>query len=204
MISGTTIFGTSLSWLPGGPDGSRRNAVHAGMIDWTVKTPGTFSLGVQYKGTRDCAGTLVVRNCTFKPATVTYPVSIDGESRISLAAGTTISDDELVQVVDVPPLSIATTSSSFNASTYGGFFKALSDAYQSTVRMNYGSIRYQIFNEGALSNRYVDASDRLESLECSMSFRDPTDDIIADIRELMFRTAIASAESKDEQHVSAQ
>lgn len=166
--------------------------------------PGTFRLGVQYKGTEDCTGTLVVRNCTFKPATVTYPVAIDGNSRISLAAGTTISDDRLVQVIDIPPMSPSHTASSFNVSTYGGFFKALSDTYESTVHMDFTSIGYQIFNEGALSNRYVNASNRLERLSCSMSFRDPTDDIIADIRELMFRTAIASGESKDEQRVIAQ
>ncbi|KAI4244058.1 MAG: hypothetical protein L6R42_010563, partial [Xanthoria sp. 1 TBL-2021] len=199
VINGTYIFGTSLLWTPGGPGYDPGPST----MDWSAMAPGTFRLGVQYKGTEDCTGTLVVRNCTFKPATVTYPIDIDGNSRISLAAGTTISDDRLVQVINIPPMSMSSTAKDFNVSTYGGFFKALSDTYESTVRMNYGSIGYQIFNEGALSNRYVNASNRLERLNCSMSFRDPTDDIIADIRELMFRTAIASAESKDEQRVTA-
>lgn len=162
-------------------------------MKWPVMTPGTFNLGVQYKGTEDCRGTLVVRNCTFKPATVIYPVSIDGNtSSISLAADTTIFDDKLLNFTAISPM-YQNIDSSLNISTYGGFFKALSDTYGSSLRMNYGAIGYQIFNEGALSNQYLNASKYLKSLNCSMSFFDPTDDIVAAIRELMFRTAMASA-----------
>ncbi|KAL8787562.1 MAG: hypothetical protein Q9213_002124 [Squamulea squamosa] len=187
MIRGTDIFGTYLSWF-GGPQ----------------MTSEIFSLGVQYKGTTDCVGTLVVRNCTFRPATVTYPIVINGNSSsVSLAAGTTMSDDKLVGTVSVPSTAEGTLDSSFNMSTYGGFFKSISDTYESTVHMNFGAIGYQIFNEGAISSRYVNASGRLRSLNCSMAFRDPTEDIIADFRELMFRTAIASAQPLNEQHVTA-
>lgn len=162
-------------------------------MKWPVMTPGTFNLGVQYKGTEDCRGTLVVRNCTFKPATVIYPVSIDGNtSSISLAAGTTIFDDKLLNFTTLSRV-YENINSSLNISTYGGFFKALSDTYGSYLSMNYGAIGYQIFNEGALSNQYLNASKYLKSLNCSMSFFDPTDDIVAAIRELMFRTAMASA-----------
>lgn len=169
---------------------------------WPVMTPGTFNLGVQYKGTEDCRGTLVVRNCTFKPATVIYPVSIDGNtSSISLAAGTTIFDDKLLNFSAISPMY---QYIGLNISTYGGFFKALSDTYVSSLSMNYNDheIGYQIFNEGALSNQYLNASKYLESLNCSMSFFDPTDDIVAAIRELMFRTAMASAngQAADVQH----
>lgn len=188
MIRGTDIFGTYLSWFSG-----------------RQMTSEIFSLGVQFKETADCVGTLVVRNCTFTPATVTYPISINGNSSsISLAAGTTMSDDKLVGLLSVPSTADGKTPGSFNISTYGGFFKSISDTYESTVRMNYGAITYQIFNEGAISSRYVNAAGRLESLNCSMAFQDPTDHIIADIRELMFRTAIASAHPEDEQHVTAQ
>lgn len=169
-------------------------------------TPGTFNLGVQYKGTEDCRGTLVVRNCTFKPATVTYPVSIDGKtSSISLTAGTTIFDDKLLDSIAVSSV-YRDISSSLNISTYGGFFKALSDNYDSSLLMNYGAVGYQIFNQGAVSNRHLNASKYLKKLECSMSFLDPTDDIVAAICELMFRTAIASAngtQAADVRHFTA-
>ncbi|KAL8924537.1 MAG: hypothetical protein Q9208_004012 [Pyrenodesmia sp. 3 TL-2023] len=184
IINGTDIFGTYFLWSGNG----------------------LFNLGVQHKATKDCQGTLVVRNCTFRPATVTYPVTINGNaSSISLAAGTTIFDDEVNELL---PYSLdgAPVYASLNISTYGGLFKSLSDTYSSSMLMNYGAIGFQIFNEGALSNRYVD-SGVIKTLQCSMSFRDPTDDIIAGIRELFFRTAIAAANgtrSADVQHVTAQ
>lgn len=166
-------------------------------------TPETFNLGVQYKGTEDCHGTLVIRNCTFKSARVIYPVSIDGNiSSISLTAGTTIFDDQILDITTVSPTN-GDISFSLNIFTYGGFFKGLSDTYDSILRMNFGSIRYQIFNQGALSNRYLNASTYLKRLDCLMTFLDPTDDIIAAIRELMFRTPIASAnntQAADVQH----
>lgn len=91
-------------------------------------TPWTFNLGVQYKGTEDCRGTLVVCNYTFKPATVTYSVFIDGNtSSISLAAGTNIFDDKLLNITAVMPM-YQNIDSSLNISTYGGFFKVLSDS----------------------------------------------------------------------------
>ncbi|KAL8995845.1 MAG: hypothetical protein Q9169_004497 [Polycauliona sp. 2 TL-2023] len=200
VVLGTDIFGTTLSWSPGRYD-PKLDSMDWSVLDWSVLAPGTFSLGVQFKGTEDCVGMLLVRNCTFKPVTVTYPISIGANSEISLAATTDLSDDKFVQGIKLH--SMGYISNSFNVSTYGGFFLALADAYESTVHMDYGSIGYQIFNHGALSNRYVNAADELQNLSCSMSFRDPTEDIIADIRELMFRTAIASAEAKDEQRVIA-
>lgn len=182
-LNGTEIFGTYFFWPP-----------QADMPRWPVMTPGTFNLGVQFKSTEDCKGTMVVRNCTFRPATVTYPVSIDGNtSSISLAAGTTVFDDEIQNIIPVPPFS--EPFSHFNISTYGGFFKSLNDAYASVLYMNYATTGYQVYNQGALSNRYLKASNDLRSINCTLAFRDPTEDIIAAARELMFRAAIASANS---------
>lgn len=186
MLNGTNIFGVYMKWPTYGPE--------ADLMSWPVMTPGTFNLGVQYKAKEDCKGTLVVRNCTFRPSIVSYPVSIDGNtSSISLTAGTTIFDDELLEITAVPRFVSTQASSSLNISTYAGFFKSLSDIYDSSLLMNYGSIGYQILGYGALYNRYLDESNDLTTLQCNMTFTDPTDDIIADIRELMFRTAIASA-----------
>ena len=199
LIEGTVIFGTNLLWP---------SYAEIDLLSWPVMTPGTFNLGVQYKNVENCDGTLMIRNCTFRPAHVTYPVSIDGSSSsISLAADTTIFDDGLINILAVPPMDGLGTNSSFNISTYGGLFKSLDDLYHSSLSMNYGAIGYQIFNEGALSNHYLNTSKDLKELDCSVSFRDPTDDIIAAIRELMFRAAIASAndtQAADVQHVTAQ
>ena len=64
--------------------------------------------------------------------------------------------------------------------------------------MNFGAIGWQIYNTGALSNRYVNVSSQDEyQLNCTLNFRDPTDDIIANMRDLMFRIAMASADTND-------
>lgn len=166
-------FGTYLLWLSTGNGEKLRD-----MMLWPVMLPGTFNLGVQYKSSESRGGSLVVRKCTIRPATVTYPVSIDGiTSSISLAAGTTILDDEPRDRCNTSG-SQSPLSKCLNISTYGGFFKSLSDTYELTLHMNFGAIRYQIQNQGALANEYLSTSDNLRSLECSMSFRDPTDDII--------------------------
>ena len=113
-------------------------------------------------------------------------------------------DDKLVEVIALSPDWGIDTDSSFNISTYGGYFLTISNTYTSNMHMNFGGIGYQISNEGALSNRYVNTSEKLRYLNCSMSFRDPTDDIIAAMRELMFRTALASAQPANLQSVTAQ
>ncbi|KAL9632908.1 MAG: hypothetical protein Q9204_003612 [Flavoplaca sp. TL-2023a] len=198
VINGTDVFGTYLLWPSAGNGDLLRD-----MMVWPVMTPGTFNLGVQYKSSADCGGSLVTRNCTVRPATVMYPVSIDGNrSSISLATGSTIRDDRVVKIDATPQDPRAPLSKSLNMSTYGGFFKTLSDTYESTLHMDYGAIGYQIQNQGALANQYLSTSDNLRELEYSLSFRDPTDDILADMRELMFRTAVRSAQAADVQQVT--
>ena len=172
MANGTDIFGSVFEW----------------------GSPGVFNMGAQFKNNKACDGVLAIRNCTFTPAVVRYPVTISGKSsRISLRSKTSIYDDKLVKNIVLPPEEATSgASTSFNVSTYGGMFKYLGDSFDSLLHMNFGAIGYQIYNEGALSNRYLDPTQNLESLTCSMVFSDPTNDILASVRELMFRTALAS------------
>lgn len=171
-------------------------------MNWPIMTPGTFNLGVQYKSTENYISRLVVRNCTLKPTIVTYLVSIDGNtSSISLTTNTTIFDDELIDITAVSPLGLLDPS--LNISTYRGFFKALSNTYDSSLRYVWDNVDYWIENKGAVSNRYLNSSKYLQTLYCSMSFLNPTDNIIAAFRELMFRTVIASTngtQATDVQH----
>jgi hypothetical protein len=98
--------------------------------------PGTFNLGVQCKATQDCVGTLLVRNCTSRPAPGLYPFSINGNnSAISSAAGTTSDDDDLVDYTALDRRLELKISRTFNVSTYGGLYKSLSNTYNSNLRM---------------------------------------------------------------------
>lgn len=67
MNYGTNIFATYLSCPRNGA-----NVVLQDITRWPVMTEGIFYLGVPYKSTTDCEGSLEVRNCSFRPATVSY------------------------------------------------------------------------------------------------------------------------------------
>lgn len=204
-INGTDVFGSYMLWPL---EAVAALDIEQDMDNWPYEIAGSFNFGLQFKNTTACQGNLVVRNCSFKPATVLYPITIDGNaSTISLAAGTNISDDKVLKVVDGISAFEGNNNaaSGLNASTYSGFFKALADSYQSVSHMSFGAIGYQIFVAGPLANRYLNIT---HDLNCDLNFRDPMDDVVADIRELMFRTALASANltsvPTDLHHVPAQ
>ena len=167
---------------------------------------GKFNLNVQYKESNDCGGSLMVRNCTFNPAIIISDVTILNDERsvditISQTVGQTVSDDRLVRLVELAPDSGGSnTKSDLNTSTYGGLFKAVQDAYTSSVHLSRGPSGYQVSTAGSLGNLFWGIQDdaphsygkrsELPGLDCSMSFRDPTDYIKNGVRDLMFRTAM--------------
>ena len=180
-VEGIDFFGTYLSW----PTGA-----------WAAPS---FNLSIQYKSTPECAGNLVVKNCTMTPAIVNYPVIVDGnKSSIVLKPGIDSLTNATIKLTNIEQeenVKQPFTTELYNASTYGGIFKALSDTYGSSIRMKYEffeyptSGTYQVVTQGAIGQGYIDST----SMNCTMVFKDPTADILAGVRELMFRTAIASA-----------
>ena len=160
-----------------------------------------FDIDLQFKETTHCVFDLVGRNCSFSPAIVSYPVVIDGNSRsIALAPGTNTSDDKVLRMLDPDPNqgitgTPAQTSLSLNTSTYGGLFKVLYDGYQSSASMVNTAITWELRVNGPLVSRYVNMTGQPSAqLNCTLNFVDPTEDILTDIRGLMFRTAMASAD----------
>ncbi|KAL8730263.1 MAG: hypothetical protein Q9181_004730 [Wetmoreana brouardii] len=174
------------------------------LFDNTVNDSSTLKLDLQFKGTSDCAGTLEVRNCTFKAATVDYPVVINGNKTvIELAPSTSMSDDHVIQAIEG-------VDERMNAyrTTLGGFSKALMDIYKSSAWMSFGgAIQYHTTTEGATASRYAtlppDGSDDAPAKSCSISYGDPTEDLIQAVRSMMFRTAVAAANASDLQTVTA-
>ena len=168
--------------------------------------PANISLNVQYKKTSDCSGNLVVRNCTLQYAIVEYPVIIDGnQSTISLDPSSSIHDDTVVKRLDVG------TESLYAPSTLGGVYLALNNRFDSTASQQYtGAVGYTLTTTGATANQYANTTKTSGSTsfvpanDCSLRFNDPLDDLLAEARELMFRTAVASANSSTAQQVLAQ
>ncbi|KAH8778373.1 hypothetical protein F5882DRAFT_501781 [Hyaloscypha sp. PMI_1271] len=170
---------------------------------WYAGAPGNISLNVEYKPAPGCAGRLIVRNCTLSPAIVRYKVSVDGNaSTISLPANSSIYDDEIISTYNVTE-----TYTPGSYTTYGGLFLALANRFNSWTNMRFaGAIGYDVTTSGAVANQYVqpNTTSGAESMTCGLAFTDPTDNLIDNARELMFRTAVAAANSSNVRSVPAQ
>ena len=182
MANGTQAFGSS--------------------IYWNSMMPGTVQLGVQYKPSPACNGELSVRNCTMRAAVVNYPVIVNGnKSTIELAPKSTMFDDSVYNLTTV---AINTMT---GPTTLGGLYKALRDTYSSTANLRFvGTYGYELITTGSTANSYAEFADTnsMRYANCSLFFRDPTEDLIRAIRDMMFRTAVAAADTPNAQFVTAQ
>jgi len=169
-------------------------------IQWGAFQPGTIDLGVQFKNTQACDGELQIRNCTMQSAVVDYPVIVNGnQSTIQLDPATKMFDDT------VHNLTTVAMNTMTGPTTLGGFYKALSDTYNSMAHLRFvAAYNYELISSGATVNRYavIDPSGNSYA-NCTLAFADPSNDLIKAIRDMMFRTAIAAANDSDSQFVTA-
>lgn len=160
---------------------------------WSSSTFNTITLDAQYKTGFSCAGDMQVRNCTLRAATVRYPVIVDGNrSTISLRPGSSIFDDVVVTVL---PQNFTSAPWPGDRTTLGGFALALSNAYRSSAVLRWvGAAGTEFLSNGALVNQNIaDNNYTGANLDCAVSFTDPTQTLLQAARELMFRTAVGTA-----------
>ena len=163
--------------------------------------PVAASLNIQYKPKAGCVGESTVINCSLTAGTVLYKVVINGPaSSIALAPGTTIWDDI---VVGKPDYLGHDEDTSGVPSTYGGIFLALANQFNTNLQLQFGGgIGWEYL--GAQSEASISYAHNISEGGCDIYFSDPTEDFLQSTRELMFRTAILSANETNIQHVSAQ
>ena len=168
---------------------------------YTVRdNPVAASLNIQYKPKVGCSGELTVKNCSLIAGTVLYEVVIDGPtSSVALAPGTTIWDDVVVGRPDYLPVE----GSPGGPSTYGGIFLALANQFDTNLQIQQGGgIGWEYW--GAQSEASISYARNIgDTPSCAIYFSDPTEDFLQSTRELMFRTAILSANETNAQQVSA-
>jgi hypothetical protein len=172
----------------GGSWVSKVTEVFQSGVSWSPLSPSFLHAGAQMKTTPGCHGDLLIRNCSLVAATVEYPVRISGNT-ISLEPGSTIWGDTIVGPVANVTYQEATFSGS-SGSTWGGVALALSNQYTSYMIVSYDPIAaYSVFYDGSSAHTYISQSHGF--VDCSMTFNDPMDDILASARELMFRAAVS-------------
>ncbi|KAE9378619.1 hypothetical protein N431DRAFT_450566 [Stipitochalara longipes BDJ] len=138
-----------------------------------------------------------VTTCTLSPATVKYSVVIDGnQSTISLPTGSTIYDDEIIT-----DYNIHESYEGVGLSAFGGLYFALANQYNSETNIRFAAaLGYVSITNGSTASQFLLPN---STYDCGLSFADPTTNLTTYARELMFRTAIAAANSSNIQSVRA-
>ena len=158
-------------------------------LTWDHDVPSQLQMGVQYKSDANCAGKLQIRNCTLQGAIVEYPVLIDGNaSTITLDPTSSYFDDQVLETVDYPGIG------NVGPTTLGGLAKAITDLYDSTANLRFiGALGYELITSGPTSNRFAIIDPSNPAANCTIYFEDPATPLLEAARDLMFRTAIYSA-----------
>jgi hypothetical protein len=161
-------------------------------FEWDVGLRDTLYSKTKYKPEPGCTGNLIVRNCTLRAATVNYSTIIDSnKSSISLAPASTIYEDAVLGITTIPDDDYTPGGNS----TLGGLFLALANRFDSAANLRWaGAIGYEISTSGAIAHQFIIPQSTSEGqFHCEIAFTDPTDNMLANTRELMFRTAVAAA-----------
>lgn len=170
---------------------TKSSNVFTSYFSWSSSAPNNITLNIKYKDKVDCDGKMMINKCSLALATVNYPVVIDGnKSTITLEPNTSIFDDEVEGYGNV------SYERAPEATTLGGIYRALDNKFNSSAHLLFaGSILYELDTQGATAMQYVNSEEFLKrnSDFCTIKFGDPSNDILASVRELMFRTTIAVA-----------
>ena len=166
-----------------------------------------ITLNIAYQGgnASTCDNDLTVNNCTFSPAIVQYPVEIDGDGgAIRIQPRTTMYDDKVVEKSQYTYHSAQCEIGTVPNTTFGGFALGLNNLYASNAYQIVGLSNGLLETAGSMSNRYAHGNqDASRSDVCKVYFTDPSQELLQAVRELMFRSALASATASDRQHVTA-
>ncbi|KAJ3460091.1 hypothetical protein MRS44_010958 [Fusarium solani] len=155
----------------------------------------TINTTVMYKPKATKDGNVTHRECVLSPATVAYPITVrDGIASLKnwqLGQNETL---ELGQPSSGRQDGIYETGSSDNLQTMlGGFFYILNSLYTSYTVLRLGgntNVPYILNATGQAASNYLN-SDRSTYSNWTMTWEDPTADIVNTARELMLRSAIA-------------
>ncbi|KAI9718454.1 MAG: hypothetical protein M1812_004175 [Candelaria pacifica] len=176
--------------------------VFSSNFTYSENSPGNIQLNVQYKATPDCFGDVVISTCTLRAAVVEYPVIFYNDS-VTLNPNSSITDDKLKRYYQIG------TVQANGPTTLGGLNLALNNRFSSAAATYFtGAVGpYTLQTNGSLATEYIAMKDDKEAYNaatnCTVNFLDPTADLVAATREIMFRTAARAANSSSIQRVQS-
>ncbi|OQO11070.1 hypothetical protein B0A48_05325 [Cryoendolithus antarcticus] len=161
-------------------------------FSWNLMNGG-IQLNTQYRvpmssDLSSCIGHIVIQNCTLEAATVLYPVTINGnQSTIALDQESTVFDDTPTNITTMA----AFPETNGAPSQLAGYAVSLQNRFNGAALMHFGgAIGYEMDSVGATPPQFAVSGDENP---CNMTFRDPLPNMLAQARELMFRTAMGFA-----------
>ncbi|KAL6699491.1 hypothetical protein J3F84DRAFT_404528 [Trichoderma pleuroticola] len=171
-------------------------------VDWSPsQTPSALNhmnFSVLYKPEPTCAGKLTQHNCTLRAATVDYTIAITNGSVAlkpwDISQNTTISITNFTNWLELGSGSVG--AGGF-LTMFGGIAYVLQAQYNSNMTLAIGgmsNIPFMVSGFGTAASTFL--TSKIEDYgNCTMSWSDPREDMINNVRELMFRSALAVANS---------
>ncbi|GAW21414.1 hypothetical protein ANO14919_109330 [Xylariales sp. No.14919] len=170
--------------------------------EFTVARYSMINFTVLFKPDSACTGNFVRRSCSMRIATVEYPVTISNGTAVLQPWQP--SRNETIQLVNFsstgygPPIPELWTgingySGKGLQSMLGGIFSVTRSLYESYANLRLPAKEGFLVNvTGLAATNYLTSSISTYG-NCTLTWEDPTIDIVNTARELMFRSAIANS-----------
>ncbi|TFB02768.1 hypothetical protein CCMA1212_005501 [Trichoderma ghanense] len=169
-------------------------------VDWEpsqgVEFLNHMNFSVLYKPTPACTGQMVQHNCALRAAAVNYDITITNGSitldPCDMSTNTTIS---ITQFDDWQQLASGSVGAGGFLTMFGGIASVLQAQYNSNTTLRIAVMTntpYLVSAVGQAASTFL-TSEIGDYGNCSMTWSDPRVDMINNVRELMFRSALAVA-----------
>ena len=176
------IFTANFTWSPG----------YSGSVARS-HSPEQIILTTGYSNTTNCTGTFYTTTCVLTEAVVDYQISLVNETATLNNPTTNLT---VVTMGNSTSDVVGGTDAGQNV-TLGGFYLAGNDLFGANTSQSFVGAAglFQLNNLDTFASQYLMGFDFLDN--CQYAWKDPTDDILLALHEIMFRTAISAANVSD-------
>jgi len=175
-------------------DSATETTIFETNVTFTERQADRIIFNMLYKPDTGCTGDLIYKTCTLYPTRSNVNVMVNNGT-ISLDPRFGHNDDTVVSNVTVTGSLV-----SGGSSTLGGIALALDTKFTSSLVARFsGAVGFTFRTSGSLAMQLVKLNpdnglaQASSPSQCEISYDDPTETILAALRELMFRTAVSSA-----------
>ncbi|KAF9631067.1 hypothetical protein BFW01_g1929 [Lasiodiplodia theobromae] len=159
-----------------------------GSISFFRRNSAEFNASVKYKDDSACDGVLHTVDCTFRLATVSYPIIIANSTVTLRPAGA--NDSLSITSVRDEGGSIAD-----QFSTAGGFYLVANQLFGSSIYLVSHMPFWTVEGNGSMRYTYQTVQNEEQYNNCSITYSNPMPDIRSALRELIFRASIGLSNS---------